>query len=88
MNGEIPKLLKIGEVADVLRISRAKVYNLIIQGKLPAIRVSERRLVIAEDDLGRYIERQRANHPSQLIFMLDGLLEDPNERAIRPIADS
>ena len=34
------------EAAQLLGISRATAYNLVAQGKLPAIRISERRLII------------------------------------------
>ena len=75
MDGHLPpRLLRIRETAEILRISQAQCYNLINQGKLPAIRISERRLVVDQKDLERYIERQRINEPSQLMFMIDGLL--------------
>ena len=34
------------EAAQLLGISRATAYNLVAQGKLPSVRISERRLII------------------------------------------
>lgn len=38
MNGNVPQLLTVGEVAQILRISRTSVHNLIARGELPALR--------------------------------------------------
>jgi len=75
MNGQLPKLLTIAEVASYLRISKSQVYLMVAKKKLPYIRLSERRIVVSEDDLMAFIERQKAIEPSQLIFMLDKVLE-------------
>jgi len=75
MNGQLPKLLTIAEVASYLRMSKSQVYLMVAKKKLPYIRLSERRIVVSEDDLMAFIERQKAIEPSQLIFMLDKVLE-------------
>jgi hypothetical protein len=43
--------------------------------QLPHIRISERRIVVSESDLAKWMQRQRAMNPSQLVFMLDRILE-------------
>jgi len=58
-----------------LRISKSQVYLMVAKKKLPYIRLSERKIVVSEDDLMAFIERQKAIEPSQLIFMLDKVLE-------------
>lgn len=75
MNGQLPRLLTIGEVANYLRMSKSQVYQMVAKKKLPYIRLSERRIVVSEDDLVAFIQRQRAMEPSQLVFMLDRILE-------------
>jgi len=56
-------------------MSKSQVYLMVAKKKLPYIRLSERRIVVSEDDLMAFIERQKAIEPSQLIFMLDKVLE-------------
>ena len=65
----------VSEVANILRLSKSQVYLMIQKKKLPYIRLSERRIVVRESDLERWIERQRAMEPSQLVFALDRILE-------------
>ena len=80
MNGQLPRLLTIKEVAKYLRMSRSQVYTMVAKKKLPYIRLSERRIVVSEEDLAAFIQRQKAMEPSQLVFMLDRILEkqEPN----------
>ena len=75
MNGQLPRLLTIGEVASYLRMSKSQVYTMVAKKKLPCIRLSERRIVVSEEDLMAFLRRQRAMEPSQLVFMLDRILE-------------
>jgi len=75
MNGHLPRLLTIAEVANCLRMSKSQVYLMVAKKTLPYIRLSERRIVVSEDDLIAFIQRQRAMEPSQLIFMLDRILD-------------
>lgn len=51
------KLLRIKTVADRLCITPRAVYNLIAEGKLPGVRVTEHSLRIREKDLEEYLER-------------------------------
>jgi excisionase family DNA binding protein len=55
----IPRLLTPDEVAEVLAISPRGVLRLAERGELRAIRVGERRLRVAPDDLRAYIESRR-----------------------------
>jgi excisionase family DNA binding protein len=53
-------LLRLTEVADQLRVSRATVYRLIASGDLAAVHVGKRRLTRVERSaLDAYIERLR-----------------------------
>ncbi|MHB8703716.1 MAG: helix-turn-helix domain-containing protein [Candidatus Tyrphobacter sp.] len=53
------ELLSIKTVAWYLRIDRSTVHDLASTGKLPAIRVSKRRLLIQVRDLRAYVAAQR-----------------------------
>ena len=75
MNSQLPRLLTIGEVASYLRMSKSQVYMMVAKKKLPYIRLSERRIVVSEEDLAAFIQRQKAMEPGQFVFMLDRLLE-------------
>ena len=59
MNSELPQLLTISEVASYLRMSKSQVYTLVAKKRLPCIRLSERRVVVSQQDLIAYISRQR-----------------------------
>ena len=55
-NGNRPQrlTLTVEEASEVLGISRATGYNLVSQGRLPALRISDRRIVVprkAIDDM-------------------------------------
>lgn len=75
-SNQIPRLLTISECAAILRISKAQAYRLAETKKLPVIRISERRMVVAEEDLIKFLKRRRQEEPGQLVFMLDGVLND------------
>jgi excisionase family DNA binding protein len=52
------KLLRPPQVATYLGVSRAKAYQLIAQGDIPAVRIG--RLVrVLRSDLDQFVERQR-----------------------------
>ena len=76
MDTQLPRLLTISEVARYLRLSKSQVYTLIQRNDLPHFRVSERRIVVSETDLLAWVQKQKALAPSQLVFMLDRLLEE------------
>ncbi|MCL6559041.1 MAG: helix-turn-helix domain-containing protein [Firmicutes bacterium] len=48
------------EVARMLRVKKAYVYELVAMGKLKALRLSERRLRIPEEALKEYLEAEYA----------------------------
>ncbi len=54
---EWPVLLKVSEVAAILRVSRNLVYELIAEGELPVIRLG-RVIRVPRDALERWIERE------------------------------
>lgn len=75
MDTQLPRLFTVSEVARYLRLSKSQVYSLIQHNDIPHFRVSERRIVVSESDLLAWIQRQKAVAPSQLVFMLDRMLE-------------
>lgn len=54
--GDLPLLLSPGRVAEELGLSRATIYNLIADGTLPAVHVTEKRLGIKRQDFLDYVE--------------------------------
>jgi excisionase family DNA binding protein len=72
----LERLLTVAEVAEYLRLSKAQVYAMIARKEIPAIRISERRIVVSENDLVRWVQKQKSNDPSQLVFMIDNLLDE------------
>lgn len=48
------------EVARMLKVKKAYVYELVVTGKLKALRLSERRLRIPEEALKEYLEAEYA----------------------------
>ena len=54
--GKDEHLMKVAEVAEILNISKAKVYRLIQEGELPAIRISHAVRVMPYD-LNEYAKR-------------------------------
>lgn len=53
------ELLTFREAADVLRVSLSTLERLVAAGRLPVVRVSNRRRLVTAADLERYIARQR-----------------------------
>ncbi len=74
---ELPRLLTITEVSQILRISVTSTYRLIADKKLPCIRLSKRRMAVLETDLIAFVNLRRATEPGQLVFRLDQILEEP-----------
>jgi putative molybdopterin biosynthesis protein len=57
------ELLKPDEMADVLKISRAKAYTMLRRGELPTVRIGS--LVrVRRSDLERYIHERGTTDPS------------------------
>jgi excisionase family DNA binding protein len=81
MKEQLENLLTVSEVADYLRLSKSQVYAMISQRKLPCIRLSERRVVVSEKDLLVWVRKQKGVEPSQLVFMIDNLLEEREGKA-------
>lgn len=52
----LDRLFTVTEVARYLRLSKSQVYLMIAQRKLPYIRLSERRIVVRETDLKKWVE--------------------------------
>ncbi len=52
-------MLTVPEAAKYLRMSRAQVYLMIQQRKIPHIRLSERRVVIRITDLEKWLEKRK-----------------------------
>lgn len=53
------KLLKVGEVAERLGISRSLAYELAARGELPAVRILEKAIRIPADALEAWVEARR-----------------------------
>ena len=52
---QLPQLLKIGQVAEILNISRTTAYRLAACGDLPAVKFSGTTVRVRPEDLERYI---------------------------------
>ncbi|MBV4414679.1 helix-turn-helix domain-containing protein [Clostridium tyrobutyricum] len=55
-------LLTVGEVAEVLRLGRNSVYELISDKDLPVVRVGSRRIMIPKHEFIQWIKRDRELH--------------------------
>ncbi len=53
------RLLKLGQVADVLGLSLRTVRTLVDTGKLPVVRVSSRCVRVEAGDLRRFVDSRR-----------------------------
>lgn len=64
----MPRLLKPGEVADILGIARSTVYDLLGSGAFPVVRVTPgaRGVRVHSDDLTAWIDRQRAEQQAAI----------------------
>lgn len=57
---EKSKLLTVKEVADILRISRFSVYNLVKRGDLPALKILNK-LRFSHQNIEDYLSKQKVN---------------------------
>jgi excisionase family DNA binding protein len=57
-NGKGNKLMNVAQVREQLPLSRARIYQLINSGELPAVQVG-RRVMVAEGDLWEFIADHR-----------------------------
>jgi len=53
-------LLSVDETAETLNLSRNSVYELIRQGRIPAVRLGKRKLGIPRKELERVLEAKQA----------------------------
>lgn len=60
MNNKIPSYWKVAEVADMFRVNHNSVYKWISRGHLPAHRIGNRAIRIADDDLKKFIRQNRS----------------------------
>jgi excisionase family DNA binding protein len=65
-NDPIPRLLKIGEVAAILQISRTSAYRLAASGELPSVRFSGATVRIRPGDLEQFIEASLCNDHNEI----------------------
>ena len=57
--GEMQKLLTISEAADLLRISKSKIYQLVADKKIPVVRLEGcERILFSEQQLESWIQGQ------------------------------
>ncbi len=56
MKTEAPNVLTVPEVAEELRVSRNRAYELIARGYLRGVRVGERQIRVRRRDLNGYLE--------------------------------
>ena len=68
------KVFTIPEVAEYLKISKSKIYYLVQRNEIPYVRIG-RNVRILESDLIAWLRMQRSKEPSQLVFMIDRLVE-------------
>jgi excisionase family DNA binding protein len=54
------RLLSLAEAAGILRVSRRSLSTLLSLGALPCIRVTRRRVLIAESDLVAFLDARRS----------------------------
>jgi excisionase family DNA binding protein len=56
-NGEDSALLKVEEVARVLKVGKARVNDLRYQGRLPFVKIGVRQIRVRRSDLDQYLAR-------------------------------
>ncbi|HLB31199.1 MAG TPA: helix-turn-helix domain-containing protein [Gammaproteobacteria bacterium] len=62
---ETPRLLKMSEVASILRISRTSAYRLAASGELPSVRFGGGTVRVRAHDLARFIDDSRVGDGSR-----------------------
>ena len=68
------QILTIPEVAAYLKVSKSKIYYLVQRNEIPYIRLG-RNVRILESDLAAWLQMQKSKEPSQLVFMIDNLVD-------------
>lgn len=63
------------EVAKFLKISKSKIYYLVKKNEIPHIRI-QRNVRILHTDLEAWLKMKKAQQPSQMVFLIDRILED------------
>jgi excisionase family DNA binding protein len=58
---QIPRLLKLPEVAEILQVSRTQAYRLAKDGQLPCVRFGAQTVRVRVEDLQAFIESNRRN---------------------------
>ena len=62
---DLPLLLTVSEVANLLRTTCKAIYSMADRGRLPGITKIGRRLLIHRDDLLEWLDRSRAPSPKE-----------------------
>jgi excisionase family DNA binding protein len=64
-NTGLEPIMTVPQAARYLKLSKSQLYLLIQKRKIPHIRLTERRIVILEKDLKKFLERSRVDvtHP-------------------------
>jgi len=58
------RLLNVGEVAELLGLSKGTIYHLVSQRRLPCVRLSARCLRFRESEIQDFIKKLAASGPS------------------------
>jgi len=62
----MPTLLKVQEVADLLRTSAAAIYAMVERGQLPGVTRIGRRILVRRDALLDWLDQKSARSPKEL----------------------
>ena len=66
------KFYTVPEVADLLQLSKSKMYRIVQRGEIPHVKIG-RNVRILETDLEEWIEVMRSEQSTQLIFRIADL---------------
>ena len=55
--------MKVPEVAELLGVPRSRAYELVANGIIPAVRISERTIRVHKDELEQFLLKTRRVHP-------------------------
>jgi excisionase family DNA binding protein len=58
MDTETKEVLKVTEVAEILRIPRSRGYALVQSGEIPSFKIGERSVRVRRDALDEYMQRE------------------------------
>lgn len=64
METNLDRLYTVAEVSKYLRLSKSQVYYMIARKELPHLRLSERRVVVRETDLKKWLDKQVNGSPA------------------------